>query len=89
MIVIRKTNCANLDLSLWNGSLEKWNSARGTRHNGMCSTANHKRKQEVAKAQKEQELQDSNRQDTTYSSLSYTRGEVETQTLDRNSAMDL
>ena len=59
------------------------------RHNGMRSAANRRRRREAAKAQEEQELQDSSRQDTTYPSLSYARGEVETQTLDGNSAMDL
>ena len=59
------------------------------RHNGTRSAANRRRRREVAKAQEEQELQDSSRQDTTYPSLSYARGEVETQMLDGNSAMDL
>ncbi|RHZ81097.1 hypothetical protein Glove_123g105 [Diversispora epigaea] len=59
------------------------------RHNGMRSAANRRRRREVAKAQEEQELQDSSRQDTMYPSLSYARGEVETQTLDGNSAIDL
>ncbi|RHZ54568.1 hypothetical protein Glove_426g63 [Diversispora epigaea] len=70
------------------------------RHNGMCSVTNplvewkkigrdRRRRQEVAKAQEEQELQDSSRQDTTYLSFFYTREKVETQMLDRNSAMDL
>ncbi|RHZ53547.1 hypothetical protein Glove_441g68 [Diversispora epigaea] len=54
------------------------------RYNGMRSAANRKRKREVAKAQEEQELQDSSRQDTTYPSLFYAREEVETQTLDGN-----
>src|SRR6185369_14035441 len=49
------------------------------RHNGTRSAANRRRRREVAKAQEEQELQDSSRQDTTYPSLSYARGEVETQ----------
>jgi hypothetical protein len=57
------------------------------RHNGMRSAANRRRRRE--QAQEEQEFQNPSRQDTTYPSLSYARREVNTQTLDGNSAMDI
>jgi predicted site-specific integrase-resolvase len=59
------------------------------RHNGMRSAANRRRRREAAQAQEEQEFQNPSRKDTTHPSLSYARREVNTQTLDGNSAMDL
>jgi len=55
------------------------------RHNEMCSATNRRRQEQI----QEQEFQNSSRQDTMYPSLFYTRREVNTQTLDGNSMMNL
>jgi hypothetical protein len=60
------------------------------RHNGLCSAANHKRKQEVfEEAKEDQNIEAYSRQSVTCLSLSNLRRMIKTQEVDQNSAVDL